>query len=326
MVRRDAGDVRGRAVDAPDPDRPAEERSRVRRRRLPRPVPHLRGRHGVSAPDAQTLVVTTEYPNTQILTSYLPILPKHIWEKRDINTDPNNVPVVGTGPYQAVEWKTGEYVRFVRNPNYQGPTPASYQEETFIQFFKDAAAMIEALKSGDIDYARNVTADQFDSLKGQPDIAVAESAVAAEANAFTHMVFNTHEPFEGGGASTSAVRDPAFRDALGFAIDKPALVDKVLGGHGLVGSTIIPPAMARRPVAPRASERARLRPRRRQPEARRRGLQARRQRQAARPRGEADQPEDGRAIVVDLVYPERRIPQRVVEGARHRRDDPVARC
>jgi len=35
-----------------------------------------------------------------------------------------------------------------------------------------------------------------------------------------------------------------FRDALGYAIDKPALVDRVLSGHGLAGSTILPPAMA----------------------------------------------------------------------------------
>jgi peptide/nickel transport system substrate-binding protein len=199
----------------------------------------------VSAPDAQTLVLQTKTPNTQILTSYLPILPKHIWEKRDINTDPNNVPVVGTGPYQAVEWKPGEYVRMVRNPNYLGPTPKSYQDETYIQFFKNEAAMVEALKSGDIDYARNVTADQFAALKGTKDIVALESTTAAEANAFTHMVFNTYsKPIDGGGASTSAVRDPAFRDALGYAIDKAALVDKVLAGHGVVGSTIIPPAMS----------------------------------------------------------------------------------
>ena len=111
--------------------------------------------------------------------------------------------------------------------------------------------MTEALKSGDIDYARNVTADQFDSLKGQPNVTVAESTVAAEANAFTHLVFNTHKPIEGGGASTTAVRDPKFRDALGYAIDKPALVDKVLGGHGLVGSTYHPARDVGRIVAPR---------------------------------------------------------------------------
>ena len=44
----------------------------------------------VTAPDPQTLVLTTSQPNDQILTSYIPILPKHIWEKRDIGADPND--------------------------------------------------------------------------------------------------------------------------------------------------------------------------------------------------------------------------------------------
>jgi peptide/nickel transport system substrate-binding protein len=197
----------------------------------------------VASPDAQTLVIETETPNTQILTSYLPILPKHIWQDRDINVDLNAVPVVGTGAYQAVEWKTGESIRMVRNPNYNGPK--GYPEEVFIQFFGNEAAMTEALKAGDIDYARNVTADQFDSLKGLPNIVTIESTVAAEANAFTQLNFNTYsKPIEGGGASTLALQDPVFRDALGYAIDKPALVDRVLSGHGIAGSTIIPPAMA----------------------------------------------------------------------------------
>ncbi len=197
----------------------------------------------VTAPDPQTLVLTTTTPNTQILTSYLPILPKHIWEKREIGADPNDAPVVGSGAYQVAEWKTGEYVRLVRNPNYRGPK--GYEDEIFFQFFKNEGAMTEALKAGDIDYARNITSDQFDSLKNVADIVPVESSLGAEANAFTQLNFNTYsKPIKGGGASTKALQDPVFRDALGYAIDKQALVDKVLGGHGLVGSTIIPPAMA----------------------------------------------------------------------------------
>jgi len=197
----------------------------------------------VTAPDAQTLVLTTATPNTQILTSYIPILPKHIWEKRVIGTDPNDGPVVGSGAYQTVDWKAGEYVRMKRNPNYWGTK--SLQDEVYFQFFKNEGAMTEALKAGDIDYARNVTSDQFDSLKGLPNIVTVESTLGAEANAFTQVNFNTYsKPIKGGGASTKALQDPAFRDALGYAIDTQALVDKVLGGHGLPGTTIIPPAMA----------------------------------------------------------------------------------
>jgi len=196
----------------------------------------------VTAPDPGTLVIETETPNGQILTSYIPILPKHIWESRDINTEANEVPVVGTGAYQAVEWKPGEYVHLVRNPNYWGDK--GYADEIFIQYFADEGAMTEAIKSGAIDYARNPTADQWDSLQGLPDTVPLQSATASEANSFIELGFNTYSrPIEGGGPSTKALQDPAFRDALGYAIDKQELVDKVLGGKGAVGTTHIPPAL-----------------------------------------------------------------------------------
>ena len=106
--------------------------------------------------------------------------------------------------------------------------------------------MTEALKAGDIDYARNVTADQFDSLKGLPNIVAVESSVGAPRRTRSRSSSSTPTASRSRAAAPRPrrVQDPAFRDALGYAIDKPALVDKVLGGHGLVGSTIIPPAMA----------------------------------------------------------------------------------
>ena len=81
----------------------------------------------------ETLVVETEFPNTLLLQAYVPILPKHIWSKythrgdrqrgrRDSFT--NEPPVVGTGPYQAVEWEPGDFIRFARNPNYWGESRA----------------------------------------------------------------------------------------------------------------------------------------------------------------------------------------------------------
>ena len=83
----------------------------------------------VTAPDPTTLVVETEFANTLLLQAYVPILPKHIWSKHtleQIGTPEaagffkNEPPVVGTGPYQAVEWKPGDFIRFARNPNYWG--------------------------------------------------------------------------------------------------------------------------------------------------------------------------------------------------------------
>jgi peptide/nickel transport system substrate-binding protein len=193
----------------------------------------------IEAPDATTLVLTTDRPNRQVLQMYIPILPKHVWESQTLETVAdftNDPPVVGTGPYQAVEWQTGQFARFVKNPYWTGGELAA--SEVVLRFFKSGDTMAQALKAGEIDYAQNVNADQFDALKSEPGIVT----VAGTGNGFTQIGFNTYDkPIEGGGASTTALRDPAFRDALGFAIDKQLLVDRVLKGYGGVGSTQVPP-------------------------------------------------------------------------------------
>ena len=121
----------------------------------------------VEAPDATTLVVTNTDPSDRILQMYIPMLPKHIWQDQTLETIPtfaNEAPVVGSGPYQAVEWKTGEFVRLVRNPTYQWTQGAA--DEVVIQFFKTGDTMVQGLKTGDLDYAHGINSDQFDSLKG----------------------------------------------------------------------------------------------------------------------------------------------------------------
>jgi peptide/nickel transport system substrate-binding protein len=207
----------------------------------------------VEAPDAETLVVTTEFANTLLLQAYVPILPKHIWSQYtleqigDTTADgyfANDPPVVGTGPYVAVEWEPGGFIRFARNENYWGEQGAA--DEVIIQHFASADTMVQALRSGEIDYVRGVQADQFDALEGVEDIVTVEGF----ANGYTELSFNTGGNKEGYGGSTSALSDPAFRDALGYAIDKEALVEAVLAGHGEPGSTIIPPFHTRWHVDP----------------------------------------------------------------------------
>ncbi len=203
----------------------------------------------VDAPDPETLVVTATDASNRILQMYLPMLPKHIWEKQTLKTiaDFKNDPtVVGTGPYQAVEWKTGQFIRFKRNEDYQGKKGAA--AEVVIQIFKNGDTMVQALKTGELDYAHGVNAEQFVQLKSEANI----KTVAGTANGWTEFGFNSYArgPIKGGGASTKALQDPAFRDALGYAIDKKLLVDRVLGGYGEPGTTQVPPFQVKFHVEP----------------------------------------------------------------------------
>ena len=193
----------------------------------------------VTATDPTTLTVTTSRKNDRILQMYLPILPKHIW--KDVPIDKvgdfaNTPPVVGTGPYQVVQWTNGQSARLVRNRLYWGTQGAA--DEIVFQFFPDATnAMVDAFKNGELDYIRNPTGLQFDQLKTLPGVV----AINAAGNGFTQINFNCYDKdIPGGGASTKAFRDPAFRAALGYAIDRKALITRVLNNYGVDGTTQVP--------------------------------------------------------------------------------------
>jgi peptide/nickel transport system substrate-binding protein len=217
--------------------------------------PYLKnaGLKSVECTDEFTLVATTEFPTTLLTQAYVPILPKHIWSKYTQEQIGNaeaegffkNEPVVvGTGPYVAVDWEPGQFIKFKRNDSYWGQR--GVPDEIIYQTFSGSDTMVQALKSGELDYVRGVGADQFDALKNEPDITAAEGF----SNGYTYLSFNTKGNSEGYNGSTSALADPAFRDALGYALDKPRLVDATLNGHGVPGDTQVPPYHVKWHTAP----------------------------------------------------------------------------
>jgi peptide/nickel transport system substrate-binding protein len=206
----------------------------------------------IECPDDQTMIVSTVDASDRVLQTYVPIIPKHIWGDTDWQSMGDakfDTPLVGTGPYHAVQWETSQFVRFERNPNYWGTQGAA--DEIVMQFFKNDDTMIQALKAGELDYARNPNADQLKALASEPNIAT----VVGASNGWTQLAFNTYGTGTGktikkGGPSTQALLDPAFRDALGYAIDKDLLVDRILGGYGDPGTTIVPPVLGKWHVEP----------------------------------------------------------------------------
>ncbi len=87
---------------------------------------------------------------TEILTSEASILPKHIFEGRktfDINMLEEEV--VGAGPYTLEEYKTGQYLKFKKNPNYANGE-AEIETVVFRVIEKDDTATL-ALQNGEVD-------------------------------------------------------------------------------------------------------------------------------------------------------------------------------
>ncbi|MCB1270259.1 MAG: hypothetical protein KDB31_02460, partial [Microthrixaceae bacterium] len=70
---------------------------------------YLKGVDSVTAPDAETVVLTTKKPNAVLPLLPIPIVPEHIWKdvsEKDVKTYANEPsggqPVVGSGPFRLV--------------------------------------------------------------------------------------------------------------------------------------------------------------------------------------------------------------------------------
>jgi peptide/nickel transport system substrate-binding protein len=204
----------------------------------------------IETPDKHTVVFTTKDPSVQMLSMYVYILPKHIWEKvpaDETKTFPNQ-PAIGSGPFQAVEWKKGQYARLKVNPDYfRGPPKL---DEIIFQFYDNDDTMVQALKNNDVDFISEMPINLFKSLKNQEGIATNSSPDPG----FTELGFNLYEPspelikeFDAPKESTGnpALLDARVREAINWAIDEDTLTDKVLQGEGVPGTTLVPPALAK---------------------------------------------------------------------------------
>ena len=101
---------------------------------------------------------------------------------------------------------------------------------------------IQALIKGEVDFVEGITPLQIEALEGKAGI----TAHLGDSPGFDEIAFNTGsvdtETGKPIGDPNPAVLDPKFRHALGFAIDRQQMVDKVYQGAGDPADTIIPPA------------------------------------------------------------------------------------
>ena len=85
----------------------------------------------VTATDAHTVALTLGEPAPYLLTALSatesPIVPKHLYDGRDIATNPHNNAPVGTGPFRFQEFVRGSHITLVRNETYRDK-PRPYLE------------------------------------------------------------------------------------------------------------------------------------------------------------------------------------------------------
>jgi len=132
---------------------------------------------------------------------------------------------VGTGPFRLASGRPGE-IRLEADASHWAGAPRL--KHLVFRKLPDEDSLVRALLAGEVDVTSAVGQERVDRLHGRPEIAL-DSQVGL--NIAFLSINNQRPPFD----------DPRVRQALARAVDREALVDGVLGGHGEPARNPLPP-------------------------------------------------------------------------------------
>lgn len=174
-----------------------------------------------TAIDAFTVEIKTQAPKSNMLAMMVPIVPEHIWSavggKAAGSTYQNPPPIVGSGPFQLVEWQKGRYLRLVANKDYWRGAPGI--DELIFQIYTNPISIAEDVRAGTIDGAVDVPMALFDQVGATPGI----EAVQATSWKWTELGFNCYDSPNSQG--NPVLLDQQFRQALQYAVDRQRICD-----------------------------------------------------------------------------------------------------
>jgi peptide/nickel transport system substrate-binding protein len=178
--------------------------------------------------DPETIRILTDKPFPLLLERlvFFPIVPKKHIEKVGDDAFGTSAPV-GTGPWKFVEWKRDQYIRLEAfEQHWRGRPPFKH---LVIRAIPEVASQIAELKTGGVDLIRNVSADLIAELKSNPQTYVTSAPILRVHYVELDM---RSAPFD---------KKPV-RQAANYAVDKAAIIQKLMGGLGTQVATVVQPA------------------------------------------------------------------------------------
>ena len=181
----------------------------------------------VEAPDPYTVVFRLKRPQPSLIailaSGYSPVIPAHV------PLAEHRSRCVGTGPFKFKEWKRGQSVDLVRNPDYfmKG---RPYLDGLRYIVIVERGTRVAALQTNQVDvaYPGDTTVSIAEQLRGAvPQMSFTETAT----NVSENLLLNTKRP---------PFDNVKVRRALSLAIDRRAYVKAVHSGSALVGAAMAP--------------------------------------------------------------------------------------
>ncbi len=181
----------------------------------------------ISEVDARTVQFTLKEPFSPFLSALtVGILPGQAWDlipAKNATLAEINLRPIGSGPYRFDKFSKDRLgnirsYTLVRNDDYYGEKP--HISTLVFRFYTDTQSAIEALKKQNVEGVSFVPADEVETLTKDRDVQILFPALPQ----YTAVFFND--------TKIAALKDATVRTALTQAIDRQALVNEALQGHG----------------------------------------------------------------------------------------------
>ncbi len=181
-----------------------------------------------------------------------PILPNEAVQIRIIKASAIDAPTedfnsgkaaIGTGPVRFVSWQPGADVRLARNEEYWGKKP--HWDKVTFRMIPDGASRVAALLAGDVQIIDLVPSDALSNLRANEKVKV-KSAELGLRYIFLAMDQSRDRPSQfvtgpnGEQLETNPFRDVRVRRALSIAINRPAIVERVMEGVATATGQMMP--------------------------------------------------------------------------------------
>ena len=189
----------------------------------------LKSLTGATATDPLTVVLNFDAPvpefflKSTLAGQFQLLLPKHLYDGRDIITNPLNNTPVGTGPWKYGKWVRGSHVEYLRNDSYWNAGQPNL-DRLIIRWWGDPATRGAALETGELGlaYSNPVPGRDIDRL-------LKTGKVVVDTRGYQNSAWTVTAEFN---QRRDIVNRREVRQAILHAIDRQFIVDTIYYGRG----------------------------------------------------------------------------------------------
>jgi peptide/nickel transport system substrate-binding protein len=199
----------------------------------------------IDTPDPLTVRLTMNVQNYANLANDLnsiPIMPKKVASTLAQTDFDSGKVMIGTGPYKFVRFARGQEIVMERNPDYWGPKPA--WDRAVFRIITDSGARSAALLAGDVDVIESVPSADVAKLKQNPKFRI-EQQVSWRTIFWQMDQARDNPPFvtdkAGKPLGKNPFKDARVRAAISHALNRDAIVSRIMEGLAVPASSIVSP-------------------------------------------------------------------------------------